>query len=522
MDNRSATGCGSGALTPATIRPNYQDYGCAVNAISPAALFRRYEEAGFLYPAKQEKLAPFMSAVEDSWTRTLGANQELHWIISYSDPGGNAWASISCWRSTQAGWVAQHLVSVGSPVASRAVMLATCGNRLHAGADRSWQNWFRPNNRFANRVFGSLVSTIGPQYSAVATLDYVLVPLARLSSANSAVRTVECKNAKSDELIALARAARGPVYVAGEELDADDLLLEGVDELYSRVGLRRYRRIWLAYLPGSNEPAGAAIAWRGPLGLNFSFLENRCDLLLAPGLDALQRGPVVRALVSAASEAYTRFPSDAVPVITDCLTSSHLKTMGGALVRQYSQSFWLEQRGLLGWYHHVEKFYDRMMRAEKRYGLAGRATAHGEGGSPSSAEVSKAQVALIPSAAFKGVSGFHPSNPEAGSGRATRVGGPCRSRAYPTATQSAQGWGARNRRQVLMDDPREAERLASKVDPREWVRNYLAQHVGGGVLYSSMWDAAPQLLRPKLPGACCPEPSRGSISARRRAEGSPA
>jgi hypothetical protein len=56
--------------------------------------------------------------------------------------------------------------------------------------------------------------------------------------------------------------------------------LNAVDELYRGVGLRRTRHVWLAYRANKEEPVGAAIAYRGPLGVNFSYLENRCDLLL--------------------------------------------------------------------------------------------------------------------------------------------------------------------------------------------------------------------------------------------------
>jgi len=41
---------------------SYEAYGCKVNAISVDELFRKYEQAGFLYPAKMQRLAPFMGS----------------------------------------------------------------------------------------------------------------------------------------------------------------------------------------------------------------------------------------------------------------------------------------------------------------------------------------------------------------------------------------------------------------------------------------------------------------------------
>jgi len=86
-----------------------------------------------------------------------------------------------------------------------------------------------------------------------------------------------------EALCLIASVSRGSIYVAAEQLATDPELAE-VDQLYREVGLRRTRHIWLAYREYKDEPIGAVIAYRGPLGLNFSYIENRCDLLLHPTL----------------------------------------------------------------------------------------------------------------------------------------------------------------------------------------------------------------------------------------------
>src|SRR5205814_8955322 len=79
-----------------------------------------------------------------------------------------------------------------------------------------------------------------------------------------------------EALSVIASVARGSIYVAAEQLLTDPELTE-VDQLYREVGLRRSRRVWLAYREYKDEPIGAVIAYRGPLGLNFSYIENRCS-----------------------------------------------------------------------------------------------------------------------------------------------------------------------------------------------------------------------------------------------------
>ena len=93
--------------------------------------------------------------------------------------------------------------------------------------------------------------------------------------------------------------------------------MKRIDDLYRSVGLRRTRQAWLAYRRYNEEPIGAVIAYRGPLGINFSYIENRCDLLLDPTLPQSDVLAVVTSLLSAAAPAYTDFELNEIPVIAD-------------------------------------------------------------------------------------------------------------------------------------------------------------------------------------------------------------
>ena len=116
---------------------------------------------------------------------------------------------------------------------------------------------------------------------------------------------------------------------------------------------------------------GAALAYRGPLGFNFSFLENRCDLLLSPTLTDDQIPVVALPLLAAAASAYGDFEPGAIPVIADDRVAPVLQSAGAQFIRRYCQSVWLRD-GFIGWYRHVENFYDRIIRAKKRHGLGGK------------------------------------------------------------------------------------------------------------------------------------------------------
>lgn len=336
----------------------HTSYGVEVNALSINQLFALYERTGFLYPGKAARLTPHLGQVRENWRRMLRGGESLLYVISAGDDKSGR-ASIAVWRTTHHGWMSQHLVSENNPLGSRSVMLAGTAASILRGVDESYQNWFRPENRFPSRVFGSMVQTIGTSHSSVQ--QHMYFALSRKLGLRSAtgIRAVAYDASHKEALCELARASRGPIYVAAEEL-ALDVELKAVDELYRNVGLRRTRQVWLAYPEGKNEPIGAAIAYRGPLGVNFSFLENRCDLLLHPKMAESEASDVVTTLLGASFAAYTDFELDTIPVIADPIASVILIQLGADYLRDYCQGIWLKE-GNLRFYRHIDGFYSRLL-----------------------------------------------------------------------------------------------------------------------------------------------------------------
>lgn len=178
------------------ILSSYEDYGCKVNAISPEELFQRYEQAGFLYPAKKQRLAPFLSLVKENWRKALRGGELILYIVSHENRTEGDWAAVVVWRTTNSGVQSQHLVSGGGPTSSRAVLLATQAMFFQEGCnDASGQNWFRPENRFPARVFGTLGETIGTDHSSVATFNLFSWPLRSGTKANAEVYITKCTTA---------------------------------------------------------------------------------------------------------------------------------------------------------------------------------------------------------------------------------------------------------------------------------------------------------------------------------------
>jgi hypothetical protein len=336
----------------------YDAYGVEVNALSVEEIFALYERTGFLYPDKAARLFPHLPQVRENWRRMLSAGESLLYVLTAGDKKRGQ-ASLAVWRSTRNGWMSQHLVSENNPYASRAVMLAAAAARIRKGCDLSAQNWFRPENRFPARVFGSMVQTIGERLSSVQRHAYFALPRTLSLPTQKRIRVVRYDASHQEALLEIASAARGSIYIIAEELE-HDAEFAAVDELY--------RRVWLAYLANKEEPIGAAIAYRGPLGVNFSYLENRCDLLLHPTLPEAEVSEAASALLSACSEAYGDFELEEIPVIAEEMATHVLFKLGVEFLRHYCQGIWLKD-GHPRFYRHVDGFYSKLLARMERQEL---------------------------------------------------------------------------------------------------------------------------------------------------------
>lgn len=338
-------------------------YGVQVNAVSVDELFALYRRAGFLYPEKAARLRPHWERIRENWQRMMRGGKSLLSVLTAGDDS-HGYASLAVWRTSLHGWALQHLVSENNPLASRAVMLAS-GASLLRDASESGQNWFRPENRFPARVFGSMVQSVGRDSSSVQRHSYFALPRRLSLSKTGNITVVPYDFSHREALCALASAERGNVYVVGEDLWGD-VSCQAIDELYQQVGLRRSRHVWLAYPKHSDRPVGAVIAYRGPLGINFSYLENRCDLLVSKTVPESDATDVVSSLLHACSGAYQDFELDEIPVITDETAAYALMKVGAEFLRYYCQGMWLRS-GYPQFYRHIDAFYSRLLARTEKY-----------------------------------------------------------------------------------------------------------------------------------------------------------
>jgi hypothetical protein len=344
-------------LDHSTVKFGYDSF--RINAFTVEELFRHYEKTGFIYPEKRARLAPYCNLVKKNWEAALKAGEELFYIISAGDSEGRHLATITFWRSTLNGWVAQHLTSTGNPLHVK-TLFEGASHLAQNQRFETIQNWFRPQNKYAKRVFGTLPKTATESTAMVSDFNYLSFKhdqIAKTSPINYVIRRVNDGDiALLNEFIEI---HRGSLYAKTEEINSQDFELEELNDLYQRVGLFRKRRGWMAFRRGRSDPDAVLISYSGSLGINFSYLENRCDLICEPSLEKDIKSEICQALLLKAVQCNNLLPLDYLLVVADFPTSEVLFSSGASLIRQYSQNIWVA-KAFFSWLRHVQLIYQRI------------------------------------------------------------------------------------------------------------------------------------------------------------------
>ncbi len=332
-------------------------------------VFQKYEEIGFLYPEKKKLLQPHFSNITRHWEQLVAARERLLWILSINDhKTGSNFASISVWRQSNSGLFAQHLVSTGNPFLSLKVMLKAQYMAEHDFSEKeasSSQNWFRPNNRYAYRVFASMFDKLGPQKASLIRFQYLHMRLDKIGECQADSLQAEEVVCKDLELIPFVNEQYGVVFTRAEELDQEDIQQKTLNETYQRYGLFLKRKIVKIRDLYSGRIIACVVANRAPLGLNFSFLENRAYYILDKSLSDEERAGVLGCMHEVIRPFYEDIAIKAIPIVTDRKTSDVLENQGALKLREYMQSIWLRE-GFSQWYEHIASFLQKIEKRNKR------------------------------------------------------------------------------------------------------------------------------------------------------------
>ena len=337
----------------------------SMNRFSVQHIFDKYEEVGFLYPAKKKLLTPHFNQIRHNWEKLYHTEECLLWTLAKTDdtPKRN-FASISVWRQSNHGLFAQHLVSTGNPMLSLQVMLKAqylAKHQMVGGIIHASQNWFRPNNRYAYRVFASMFDKLGPEKAALHSFQYLHQPLGGVGVSRLTPFRVEEVTHYDKTLESFVTKQYGTVFAQGEELNQNDATLAKVGAMFNKYGGVRYRKLLKITDQSTNQLVAAVIANRAPLGLNFSFLENRAYYIIDHQLTNRNLPALLEVMNGHVAEVYEDFALKVIPVVTDQQTADGMIAHGAIFQRTYMQSIWL-RAGFDQWYDHIHSFLQKIER----------------------------------------------------------------------------------------------------------------------------------------------------------------
>lgn len=332
------------------------------NSYSVEQLFSKYADIGFLYPEKLSFLLPFMDTIKENWKKLSWSIEDLLWIMTLKTEEDKDFASVSVIKQSNYGLLAQHLVSSGNPFYSLKVMLDAQYRAEHICSNdevRSSQNWFRPNNRYAFRIFSSMYKKLGPLAAFIKQYDFLYLKVENILPYSNSQYKIEEVSDIDQEFIDFIKKEYSEVFVKAEELNEKDILLETLNKKYNNYGLSRYRRLCKIIDQNDKSIKACVIANRAPLGLNFSFLENRCYYIVDSDIQDQELLTILSCMNSYSAKVYDDFAFGSVPIVTDEPTSVSLQKLGAKFIRSYVQSIWLRE-GFSQWYNHIYSFLEKI------------------------------------------------------------------------------------------------------------------------------------------------------------------
>ena len=139
--------------------------------ITPEKILAHYREAGFIYPEKEKRMAPFFDKALNDWRDLLSVTPKHYHLHISRDDSGAICASVAAFRDGSDLFTVQHAVSSGAPDHLLACMLSGVTTSTKADVNNMCM-YFTPKNRWANRLANALDATHPENATDRVTFDY--------------------------------------------------------------------------------------------------------------------------------------------------------------------------------------------------------------------------------------------------------------------------------------------------------------------------------------------------------------
>lgn len=322
------------------------------------AVWRCLEVTGFIYPEKAERLRDVMPELRRTNSAILETPNRVGKTLILRN-GGNVVGHISALRLYSRTFLCQHLA-----VATRSRNGVSAARLLNFGLleyveqipEMEWVRvFYRPANRWAQRVFGSLSSRLDHlPVSNVELLDYLHAPAGVTAQT---IRSVDVRPASAADLDAIEQyfVENRPFGLRADDLSKERLELKQVGDDYGAIGLVRRREVLIAERSG--RPIAFALIEISSIGLNFSELTNTFRVYaFDPAAGEADDGR--RALIESARRRYATLGRSAVLALAEPRDRSLFERCGFTQTKQYACWSW-HRAAYRAYYEHLARVTER-------------------------------------------------------------------------------------------------------------------------------------------------------------------
>lgn len=251
------------------------------------ALFDFFFETGFIYPGKYIHIKDQKEQFKALYKKLYTENPEISRFIIYQERG-RIYGHVAMFRFYQSTWLMHHHAAIksskhkaGLVVMEHILQYINESHNISSSRMNYIASYFRPNNRFANRVFGGIARSLDdPRKSSLDDFAYFHYQPALTSEVLPAPWTLE--PAGPDDLHIMQdwynEISGGLLIDALDLAPGSDKMDEETSREYKNAGLRRDRHIHA--LKKDDELMAVLVVNNADLGLNMSDLTNCIQVLI--------------------------------------------------------------------------------------------------------------------------------------------------------------------------------------------------------------------------------------------------
>lgn len=237
-------------------------------------MYQTLKQLDFIYENKEHLLLPFFKYIEQNWNRLLEKDCSLIHITNLSQHPDKL-ATCCSWRSSTNNWCIQH--GIANQMRLFLFVINSECNWLKTQISAKYiQCWFQTHRSIINKICDLVKVEENMGSYHVEILDYLSwIPKEKDIDNKWHVRPYTLNDKESLKNFIVQQ--KGVLFYESEEFETDPFF-NMIDHHYQKIDLNRSRDIYMIYK--ENLLKAVVLKYKGPLGINFSFLENRIEIIV--------------------------------------------------------------------------------------------------------------------------------------------------------------------------------------------------------------------------------------------------